>query len=55
MITIDPIMSNINSILELFLTLTLQLQFLIPQMLGDFVASVMVSQAYLKKKKNFKK
>ena len=55
MIIIDPIMSNINSILELFLTLTLQLQFLIPQMLGDFVASVIVSQAYLKKKKKFKK
>ena len=55
MIFLDPIISNINNILELFLTLTLQLQFLIPQMLGNLVASIMVSHAYLKKKKSFKK
>jgi len=55
MITLDPIISNINNILELFLTLTLQLQFLIPQVLGDFVASVLVSRAYLKKKQSFRK
>lgn len=55
LISIDPIISNINSILELFLTLTLQLQFLIPQLLGDLVASILVSHAYLKKKKSFKK
>jgi len=55
MITLDPLISNINSILELFLTLTLQLQFLVPQILGDFVASVLVSRAYLKKKKSFRK
>lgn len=54
MITLDPIISNINSILELFLTLTLQLQFLIPQMLGEFIASILVSRAYLKKKHRFK-
>ena len=54
MITLDPIISNINSILELFLTLTLQLQFLIPQMLGNLIASIMVSKAYLNKKKSFK-
>ena len=55
MITLDPIISNINSILELFLTLTLQLQFLIPQILGDFIASILVSRAYLKKKQSFRK
>ena len=55
MITLDPIITNINNILELFLTLTLQLQFLIPQVLGDFVASVLVSRAYLKKKQSFRK
>ena len=55
MIFLDPLISNINNILELFLTLTLQLQFLIPQLLGDLVASILVSHAYLKKKKSFKK
>jgi hypothetical protein len=54
LISIDPIISNINSILELFLTLTLQLQFLIPQILGDILASIIVSRSFLSKKKSFK-
>ena len=54
LISLDPIISNINSILELFLTLTLQLQFLIPQLLGDILASIMVSRSFLSKKKSFK-
>ncbi len=55
LITLDPIISNVNSILELFLTLTLQLQFLIPQILGDIIASILVSRSFLSKKKVFKK
>lgn len=54
LISIDPIISNINSILELFLTLTLQLQFLIPQILGDIIASIVISRSFLSKKKSFK-
>ena len=54
LISLDPIISNINSILELFLTLTLQLQFLIPQILGDIIASILVSRSFLSKKKTFK-
>jgi hypothetical protein len=40
--------------LELFLTLTLQLQFLIPQILGDIIATILVSRSFLSKKKSFK-
>lgn len=54
LITLDPIISNVNSILELFLTLTLQLQFLIPQILGDIIASILVSRSFLSKKKVLK-
>ena len=54
LISLDPILTNINSILELFLTLTLQLQFLIPQILGDIIASILVSRSFLSKKKSFK-
>jgi len=53
LVTLDPIVSNINNILELFLTLTLQLQFLIPQILGDIIGSVLVAKSYLIKKKQF--
>lgn len=55
LVSLDPIISNINSILELFLTLTLQLQFLLPQILGDIFASIVVSKSFLSKKKSFGK
>ena len=51
LITLDPIISSINRILELFVTLTLQLQFLIPQLLGDIIATILTSREYLSKKK----
>ena len=54
LITLDPIVSSINRILELFVTLTLQLQFLIPQLLGDIVATIFTSREYLSKKQGFK-
>jgi len=55
LITLDPIVSSINRILELFVTLTLQLQFLIPQLLGDIIATVLTSRSYLSEKTKFKK
>ena len=55
LVTIDPIVSNINTILEFFLTLTLQLQFLIPQILGDIIASIVTAKSFLARKKKFAK
>ena len=55
MLLISPVVANINYILELFLTLTLQLQFILPQLLGDIVASILVSLSFLSKKKKFGK
>tara|TARA_A100001011_G_scaffold394953_1_gene488587 strand:- start:1818 stop:2321 length:504 start_codon:yes stop_codon:yes gene_type:complete len=55
MLLISPIASNINHLLELFLTLTLQLQFILPQLLGDILASILVSLSFLNKKRKFGK
>jgi hypothetical protein len=55
LITLDPIVSSINRILELFVTLTLQLQFLIPQLLGDVIATILTSRSYLSEKTRFQK
>ena len=55
MLVLSPIVSNINHILDLFLTLTLQLQFILPQLLGDIAASILVSFSFLSKKKKFGK
>jgi hypothetical protein len=55
LITLDPIISSVNRILELFVTLTLQLQFLVPQLLGDIIATIYTSREYLSKKQGFKK
>ena len=51
MLILGPVVSNINYILELFLTLTLQLQFILPQLLGDIIASIIVSLSFLNKKR----
>lgn len=53
LITLDPIVSSINGILELFVTLTLQFQFLIPQLLGDIIATILTSRSYLSEKTKF--
>ncbi len=55
MLILGPVVSNINYILELFLTLTLQLQFILPQLLGDIIASIIVSLSFLNKKRKFGK
>ena len=54
LVIVEPIAYNINGILELFITLTLQLQFLLPQILGNIIASIYISQSFLATKK-FKK
>ena len=48
---IDPVLDNINKILELFVLLTLQLQFLIPQVLGELFITILSTRAFLSKKK----
>lgn len=53
--TLDPIISSINRILELFVTLTLQLQFIIPQILGEIFVTVVSARCFLSKKKEFGK
>lgn len=54
LITLDPIVSSINRILELFVTLTLQFQFLVPQLLGDIIATIFTSREFLSKKQGYK-
>ena len=51
--TLDPIISSINRILELFVTLTLQLQFIIPQILGEIFVTILSARSFLSKKKGF--
>jgi hypothetical protein len=48
---IDPVLDNINSILEFFVLLTLQLQFFIPQVLGELFITILSTRAFLSKKK----
>ena len=47
----DPLLESINRILELFVLLTLQLQFLIPQILGELFITIISTRAFLSKKK----
>jgi hypothetical protein len=50
LITLDPIVASTNRILELFVTLTLQLQFLIPQLLGEIISTIFISRSFLSEK-----
>ena len=51
---LDPVLSSINGILSLFVTLTLQLQFIIPQILGEVLITIFSTHAFLSKKTKFK-
>jgi hypothetical protein len=51
---LDPFLSHINGILSLFVTLTLQLQFIIPQIIAELLVTVFSSHAFLSKKTKFK-
>ena len=50
---LDPIINSINGILSLFITLTLQLQFIIPQILGEVLVTIFSTKAFLSKKTKF--
>lgn len=47
----EPLLSWINSIFLFFLTLTMQLQFILPQFLGEFLVNSIAVRAYLSDKK----
>lgn len=47
----DPVLYSINRVLELFVLLTLQLQFFIPQIIGELFITIISTRAFLSKKK----
>lgn len=55
MTNMDPILTGLNGILQLFITLTFQLQFIVPQILGELLVTMISSQAFLSQKKKFAK
>lgn len=54
MTIISPIITGINDIIGIFILLTQQLQYIIPQILGDVVISIIISHKYIDKKSKFK-
>lgn len=46
----DPLLSWINSIFLFFITLTMQLQFILPQFLGELLVNSVAVRAYLSEK-----
>ena len=52
---LSPVIQSINRILEIFVLLTMQLQFIIPQLLGEIFATIFSAQSFLSKKTNFSK
>jgi len=53
MANVDPLLGWINGILGFFVTLTLQLQFIIPQALGEILITILSTNNFLSKKKGF--
>ena len=53
MANLDPLLGWINGILGFFVTLTLQLQFIIPQALGEMMVTLLSTNNFLSKKKSF--
>ena len=51
LIILDPVLDQINRILEFFVLLTLQLQFIIPQLLGELFVTFFSTKMFLSKKK----
>ena len=54
LIILDPLITNINSILDLFITLTLQFQFIIPQIIAEVLMTAITAKTFISKKKKFK-
>ena len=52
---LDPVISTINNTLEFFVLLTLQLQFIIPQLLGEVFVTIFATRSFLSKKQKFSK
>ena len=52
---LDPIISSINKTLEVFILLTLQLQFIVPQLLGELIVTLFTTNTFLSQKKSFSK
>ena len=50
LIILDPILKIINKNLEIFVLLTFQLQFIIPQLLGELFVIIFSSRIFLSKK-----
>ena len=48
---LDPLLQHINHILEFFVLLTLQLQFIVPQLLGQLFVTIFSAKIFLSKKK----
>ena len=48
---LDPLLQHINHILEFFVLLTLQLQFIVPQLLGELFVTIFSAKIFLSKKK----
>ena len=47
---VDPLLNWINYIFLFFITLTMQLQFMLPQFLGEFIVNSVAVRAYLSEK-----
>ena len=52
---ISPIVTGVNDIVGIFILLTKQFQYIIPQIFGDVIVSVFTAHKYINKKKKFKK
>ena len=55
MTIISPLVTGVNDIVGIFILLTKQLQYILPQILGDVIVSVITAHKYINKKKKFKK
>jgi len=51
--TMNPLITGINGVLEFFVTLTMQLQFIFPQILGQVLTTIITTRSFLSKKKKF--
>ena len=52
---LDPLLGLINKTLEIFVLLTFQLQFIIPQLLGELFVTIFSTRMFLSKKQFSKK
>ena len=54
MTIVSPLVIGINNVIEIFILLTKQLQYILPQILGDVIVSVITAHKFINKKKKFK-